>query len=85
MTAGILTLLATLGGLVLWWLKNRERDSPQVRKAKKIISQARARLSKSRYHLQRRDLDALEQDILDQERDLDILRRLHKGTDQTRE
>jgi len=85
LTAGILALLATLGGILLWWLKNRDRESPQVRKARKIISQSRARLSKSRHHLQTRDLDELEKDLDRQELDLNVLRQLHKDRDKTDE
>ena len=85
MTAGILALLATLGGILLWWLKNRDRESPQVRKARKIISQSRARLSKSRHHLQTRDLDELEKDLDRQELDLNVLRQLHKDRDKADE
>ena len=85
MTTGILGLLGGLLGLLLWWLKSRDRDSPKVRRAKKTISKARANVRKIRHDLQTRDMEALEADLDRQERDLDVLRSLHKDRDKTNE
>lgn len=76
MTGTILTIVAGIIAIVLWFLR---RNIPTKKdKARKVVTKANANIQKMRHDLQTRDMDELEADISRAERDMDVLRGLLK-------
>lgn len=70
----VLAIISALLGLILYIIKGKRGESPELKYARRVVSRADKNIQKARRALRERDISDLKEILDRQQRDIDALR-----------